>query len=155
MKIFRNNKLRLNKLNLLKLVFIHCILPIFVGGIIYIGFRSLSLRMFNWFDFFGFSDIILEVRELFHEILFLPNWFYYSLPDGLWTYAFTSSFIIIWGINNPVLKYWLVIPFILSLVPEMLQLFNLFPGTFDLNDLIFMSIGFISSILVFYFIDKK
>jgi len=37
----------------------------------------------------------------------------------------------------------------------MLQLFNLFPGTFDLNDLIFMSIGFISSILVFYFIDKK
>ena len=111
--------------------------------------------MFDWFDFIGFSEIILDVRELFLEILFLPNWFYYSLPDGLWTYAFTSSFIIIWGINNPVLKYWLVIPFILSLVPEILQLFNLFPGTFDLNDLIFMSIGFISSILVFYFIDKK
>ena len=155
MKIFRYNKLKLNKLNLLKLVFIHCILPIFVGGIIYICFRSLSLRMFDWFDFIGFSEIILDIRELFLEISFLPNWFYYSLPDGLWTYAFTSSFIIIWGINNPVLKYWLVIPFILSLVPEMLQLFNLFPGTFDLNDLIFMSIGFISSILVFYFTEKK
>ena len=155
MKIFRNNKLKLKKLNLAKLVFIHCILPIFFGGIIYISFRSLTLRMFDWFDFFGFSEIILDVRELFREFLFLPNWFYYSLPDGLWTYAFTSSFIIIWGINNPVLKYWLIIPFILSLVPEMLQLFNLFPGTFDLNDLIFMSIGFISSILIFYFIDKK
>ena len=155
MKIFRNNKLKLKKLNLAKLVFIHCILPIFFGGIIYISFRSLTLRMFDWFDFFGFSEIILDVRELFREFLFLPNWFYYSLPDGLWTYAFTSSFIIIWGINNPVLKYWLIIPFILSLVPEMLQLFNLFPGTFDLNDLIFMSIGFISSILIYYFIDKK
>tara|TARA_B100001109_G_scaffold226315_1_gene200336 strand:- start:503 stop:895 length:393 start_codon:yes stop_codon:yes gene_type:complete len=130
-------------------------MPIFLGGVIYLGYRSLSLRMFDWFEFLGFSELIYDVRYLFQEFLLLPNWFYYSLPDGLWTYAFTSSFIIIWGIKNPILKYWLAIPLILSVVPEILQFYNLFPGTFDWVDLIFMSNGFILSILIFYLIDKK
>jgi len=137
-----------NRLTLTFLVFVHCVLPTLLGGMIYVLFRPLSLRMFDWFEFIGFMDSILSMRTASENYLFLPDWFYYALPDGLWTYAFTSSFILIWE-NSTGLKYWLAIPLFLSLIPEVLQFFNLLTGTFDWNDLLFQLFGFISSIVYF------
>jgi hypothetical protein len=137
-----------NRLTLIFLVFVHCVLPTLFGGMIYVLFRPLSLKMFDWFEFIGFMDPILSMRAASKNYLLLPDWFYYALPDGLWTYAFTSSFILIWG-NSTGLKYWLAIPLFLSLIPEVLQFFNLLTGTFDWNDLLFQLFGFISSIVYF------
>ncbi len=137
-----------NRLTLIFLVFVHCVLPTLFGGMIYVLFRPLSLKMFDWFEFIGFMDPILSMRAASENYLFLPDWFYYALPDGLWTYAFTSSFILIWGQGSS-LKYWLAIPLYLSLIPEVLQFFNLLTGTFDWNDLLFQLFGFISSIIYF------
>jgi hypothetical protein len=142
-----------NRLTLTFLVFVHCVLPTLFGGMIYVLFRPLSLRMFDWFEFIGFMDPILSIRAASENYLLLPDWFYYALPDGLWTYAFTSSFILIWG-NSTGLKYWLAIPLFLSLIPEVLQFFNLLTGTFDWNDLFFQLFGFILSIIYFKFLKE-
>jgi len=137
-----------NRLNLTLLAIMHCVMPTLFGGMIYVLFRPLSLRMFDWFEFIGLMDAILFMRAASQNYLLLPDWFYYALPDGLWTYAFTSSFILIWGKNSS-LKYWLAIPLFLSLIPELLQCFHLMVGTFDWNDLFFQLFGFISSIIYF------
>jgi|688.fasta_scaffold224167_1 hypothetical protein len=137
-----------NRLTLTFLVFVHCVMPTVFGGMIYVLFRPLSLKMFDWFEFIGLMDSILSMRAACENYLFLPDWFNYALPDGLWTYAFTSSFILIWE-NSTGLKYWLAIPLFLSLIPEVLQFFNLLTGTFDWNDLLFQLFGFISSIVYF------
>jgi hypothetical protein len=137
-----------NRLTLTFLVFVHCVMPTVFGGMIYVLFRPLSLKMFDWFEFIGLMDSILSMSAACENYLFLPDWFNYALPDGLWTYAFTSSFILIWE-NSTGLKYWLAIPLFLSLIPEVLQFFNLLTGTFDWNDLLFQLFGFISSIVYF------
>lgn len=139
-----------NRLSIVLQTFFHCFLPIILGGMIYVLFRPLSLKMFDWFEFIGLMDIILKMRDFSQNYLFFPNWFYYALPDGLWTYAFTSSFMLIWG-KSSTLKYWLAIPFILSIIPELLQYFNLLVGTFDLYDLLFQLFGFFISFLYFSF----
>lgn len=139
-----------NRLSIVLQTFFHCLLPIILGGMIYVLFRPLSLKMFDWFELIGLMDIILKMRDFSQNYLFFPNWFYYALPDGLWTYAFTSSFMLIWG-KSSTLKYWLAIPFILSIIPELLQYFNLLVGTFDLYDLLFQFFGFFISFLYFSF----
>ena len=102
--------------------------------------------MFDWFEYTGLMKSILLMRDVSQNYMLLPDWLYYALPDGLWTYSFTSSFILIWG-HSSSLKYWLVVPLSLSLIPEFLQFFNLLSGTFDWNDLFFQFFGFIFSIV--------
>lgn len=134
--------------NLTILICIHCVLPLLLGGLIYVLFRPLTLKMFTWFEYIALMDSVQLLRAAFQKYTYYPDWFYYSLPDGLWTYSFTSSFILIWS-HSSSLKYWLSIPLSLSLIPEILQYFNFLTGTFDLNDLIFQLFGFLFSIFLF------
>ena len=135
-----------HRVNLSLSVCVHCILPLLVGGLIYILFRPTTLKMFDWFEYTGLMESILLMRVVSQNYMMLPDWLYFALPDGLWTYSFTSSFLLIWG-HSSSLKYWLVIPLSLSLIPEFLQFFNLLPGTFDWNDLYFQFFGFIFSLI--------
>lgn len=132
----------------LKLFILHSVFPILLGGLIYCCFRSTSLRMFGWFSAIGLIDILKYVREstdVFNAIL--PKWVIFSLPDGLWMYSFTSTLLIYW--NNQNINYWLLIPFSAGIITEILQLFNIFPGTFDIIDLIFLTLGFtLSKVLI-------
>lgn len=134
---------------------IHVIIPILFGGLIYISFRSKSLNMFNWFESIGVLDNILMIRNGFYELKeSIPKWLYFSFPDALWVYSFTSA-LLLSGNEIKSLKHWLLIPFILGPFLELLQLINLFPGTFDLIDLIFTSLSYILSILIFNYKNKK
>lgn len=136
------------KSNLGILISLNCVLPLLIGGLIYVLFRPLTLKMFNWFEYIGLLGSILEMRSDFQNYILFPDWFYYALPDGLWTYSFTTSFILIWR-HSSSLKYWLTIPLSLSIIPEILQYFNLLTGTFDINDLFLQIFGFFLSILLF------
>ena len=119
-------------------VFIHVLVPLLVGGLIYILFRNESLLMFNWFDNLGILEQIKELRAVLNPMkTILPNWVYYSLADGLWTYAFVSAYLIYYKID-----YWLILPFLLSIGVEILQYFQLFQGTFDVIDLLCCIIGY-------------
>jgi hypothetical protein len=130
------------------LVLIHCFLPIFLGGILYILFRSSDLKMFQWFKFCGLENLIFHVRSYLCELKYLiPSWSYYSIPNALWVYSFTSSLLLYWH-NNSNKYFWVLIPFMTGVFVEILQLFNLFPGSFDYLDLTFASLSFILSILI-------
>ncbi|GGI56887.1 hypothetical protein GCM10011444_11960 [Winogradskyella haliclonae] len=109
--------------------------------------------MFNWFELFGFSSIVLKLREsIFPLYENLPSWIYYSLPDGLWVYSFSSAHILIWGNSFSKLKFWLLIPVFCGVGAELLQFLNLLPGTFDIYDFIF---SIMASSLSIFFLNPK
>lgn len=125
---------------------LHVITPITLGGLIYISFRSKTLRMFSWIEFIGLEAQIFNLRE--HTIPFkqsLPTWFYFSLPDGLWIYSFTSALLIL---SSGRLNYWISVPVLTGIFVEIAQGLKIFPGTFDLLDLAFSSLALLLSIII-------
>jgi hypothetical protein len=78
----------------------------------------------------------------------IPSWTYFSLPDGLWIYSFTSALIIYWNKDSRQMKFWLFIPFASGILIEILQALKLFPGTFDYLDLTFSIFGLLLSIQI-------
>jgi len=122
-----------------------------IGGLIYVLFRVESLKMFKFFDLFSIGYEIDKIRVYtipYSE--YLPNWFLFSLPDGLWIFSYTSLVLYIW--KNKLKKeniFWvLIVPFI-SIFSEIGQIFNIIPGTFDLIDLIFYLMGFLLPFFIY------
>ena len=69
----------------------HVFTPLATGGLIYVCFRSKTLRFFAWIDKIGFSNVVNEIRIIIYPCKeILPNWFINSLPDGLWVYSFSA-----------------------------------------------------------------
>jgi hypothetical protein len=133
----------------IKLSIIHIIFPLTIGGIIYISFRSTSLKMFIWFKQIGVGDSVLTLRHQLSGIeSILPRWIYLSLPDGLWVYSFTSALLIIWENQFRNAKFWLVFPLLTGIVTEIAQGIKLYPGTFDILDLVFSIIASLLSIVI-------
>lgn len=102
--------------------------------------------MFSWFESMGISSSVDAIRDnfsIFNDNL--PAWIYYSLPDGSWVYALTSALLIIW---NGKRNLWLLIPLASGPGIETLQLLQLFPGTFDILDLVLMCLGILLSLLL-------
>jgi hypothetical protein len=108
--------------------FIHVILPILIGVLIYAFFRKTS-------------GLIASERWGLHWMtkakFSIPDFVKYNLPDGLWLYAFTNFNILIW--KNQITKnsfIWIfLIPF-LGISTEILQYNGLFIGTYDTLDLV-------------------
>ena len=140
----------------IEILFIHIVLPLFLGGIIYLIFRSPKLLMFKWVKCIGIYYYLYELR-----IYFLPlkknlsEWFLYTLPNTLWIYSFTSYMIVIWeSTNRNLIKFFcILLPLILGIISEILQLLQIIPGTFDKIDLLFCFIG--SGISISYFYKRK
>ncbi|MFV8390740.1 hypothetical protein [Flavobacterium sp. LB1P71] len=129
-----------------KLIFIHVAIPLLLGGLIYISFRSLSLRMFNWFAWSKIDFFTSLIRDLIYPFKnYIPLWFYFSLPDGLWIYSFSSALLIYWNNDFEKVKYCLLIPFVSGILIEILQGFKFFSGTFDFLDLFFSILGLLLS----------
>lgn len=137
----------------LKLTIFHIILPILIGGLIYISFRSSTLKMFGWLDHKGTNDLVNWLRNITIPLRYIiPSWIYFSLPDGLWVYSFTSAFLILWSGR---INLWLLIPFITGVFVELAQWNKIFQGTFDILDLAFSIAAYLLSILIFTLKYKK
>lgn len=119
--------------NLVSLTICHVILPLFAGGLIYVLFRSSDIMMFRWIEHLGLSQFIDSLRLEFSRIKnWIPSWIYFSLPDGLWVYSFTSVLLLIW---NGRINILVVLPLLLAALIEIGQRFRWYPGTFDIVDL--------------------
>ena len=122
-----------------------------LGGLVYISFRQDTLKMFRWFDSINLSAVISELRLLTLPLSdHLPNWFLYSLPDGLWIYSYLSVLLVVW--DNVISKHnihWLLLVPMIAIFSEIGQLFKIVPGTFDILDLIFYLGGSVLPILIF------
>ncbi len=122
-----------------------------LGGMVYISFRQDTLKMFRWFDSINLSAVISELRLLTLPLSdHLPNWFLYSLPDGLWICSYLSVLLVVW--DNVISKHnihWLLLVPMIAIFSEIGQLFKIVPGTFDILDLIFYLGGTVLPILIF------
>lgn len=133
--------------NIIRTLLLHVMLPLLIGGLIYLLFRNERLIMFDWIRFLGFKESLDLLRNDFSILKsFIPNWVLFSLPDGLWVYSFSSAIIIIWNDNRKVLILLLTIPLIFGPAVELLQFLKLFKGTFDIKDLIITIVAFILSL---------
>lgn len=132
-----------------KLILLHIIFPLILGAFIYVSFRSLSIRLFNWFKLANLDFLISFVRETFYPIKkYLPQWVYFSIPDGLWVYSFSSALIILWSDQFRYGKFWLIIPLLFGAFIELAQKIKIFPGTFDIIDFTFSIIALALSIII-------
>ena len=122
-----------------------------LGGLVYISFRQDTLKMFRWFDSINLSAVISELRLLTLPLSdHLPNWFLYSLPDGLWICSYLSVLLVVW--DNVISKHnihWLLLVPMIAIFSEIGQLFKIVPGTFDILDLLFYLGGTVVPILIF------
>lgn len=130
--------------------------PLIIGSLLYISFRSETLIMFSWFETVGLSSFVNGIRTILNPFKEnIPTWIYYSLPDGLWVYSFTSSYILIWGKDIQSAKYWLLLPLVFGSVVELMQGIRIFPGTYDILDFVCCSLGLLLSLLIFKFKSNK
>lgn len=113
--------------------FIIASVTLFMGGMVYVLFRPMSLLMFEWFDSVGLLRFIWRMR--IDTTLLLPNWIEYSLPDGLWIFSYSLFIGCIWNFRlNKSFPFLLLLPLI-SVIDEILQMFHVVPGTFDVWDI--------------------
>lgn len=127
------------------------VFTLLLGGLIYILFRQDTLKMFSWFDNINVSAAISELRLCTVPLSgHFPNWFLYSLPDGLWLFSYLSVLLAVW--DNVISKHnihWLLLVPMVAIFSEIGQLFEIVPGTFDIFDLIFYLLGTVLPILIF------
>ena len=136
----------------LYLLFCHVIIPITFGGIIYLLFRADSLMMFRWADTIGIKSVLDDIRVYCTTIQMENlNWFFFSLPNGLCVYSFTSFMLIVWGLKfSRHSIFWISIGPLLASCGEIGQAFGIVRGTFDPADLILCLIGsFLPLLLLF------
>lgn len=129
----------------------YCVLPVFIGGIIYVCFRSDNLLMFNWFELIGISKNINELRNTHHvQNIVLYDWIKFSLPDALWLFSMINSILFIWDFSIKIeTKLWLAIIISIGLFSELGQLICIIPGTFDFLDLCLIIVFTISPFIIF------
>ena len=117
----------------MKRFFLHVVLTMIVGGIVYILFRSDTLLMFRSFEFLKIDKIIYSLREYtFYYRKYIPESVLFSLPDCLWVYSFTM--FLSFYFKNILL---IMIPCTGSVLTEIGQLWFV-PGTFDIMDVLYM-----------------
>ncbi|WP_449388910.1 hypothetical protein [Chryseobacterium lineare] len=131
---------------------------LFLGGLIYLIFRTERLIMFRWVEYLKLSDVITNLQKI-STLYILPDWFKYSLPDGLWIYSYTAILLEIW--KQTVTKqnvFWILSIPSTAVLSEFFQLLKILPGTFDLIDLIFYFVGILIPLCyatIIHFNNKK
>lgn len=125
--------------------------PTLLGGLIYLSWRSTTLVIFRWLEFLGFSGAVQAVRAVatpWKE--FIPGWVLFSLPDALWSYAFTCGLCFVWASHKCWHRFlWIFTPLILSVSIECLQASGFLVGTFDWIDFCLSSAACILALILF------
>lgn len=139
-----------NKENMRSKFFFQCILPLSFGTLIYLLFRISTLNIFSWVDILNidFEEFYLRKLAISKKQNF-PEWFLYSLPDGLWIFSYVYLILLLWNfkISYQGFIWILIIPFI-AIISEIGQKYKFINGTFDMTDLLFYIFGFILPLLL-------
>ena len=145
------------KKNEKKIFLLLSVLSLLMGGLIYIFFRTSTLKMFTWLDKLGLSETLRGTRDITLQYSDeLPKWLVYSLPDGLWIFSYVCLMLYIWA-DTAIKKSltWILVVPIIAILSELGQAANLVSGTFDIIDLLFYIIFSIIPFLLHNFLTKK
>ena len=126
------------------------IMPVFIGGFIYLTYRTENLLMFGWFEKIGLYSLIDFLRNNeFLQKMNIPNWIKYSLPDALWLFSFIYVVLTLWSFQiNRHSIFWITLVPAIGLFSELGQLFGIIPGTFDVVDLFLLVLASILPFLI-------
>ena len=126
---------------------LHITLPLLLGGLVYLAFRSTDLLMFRWFDALGLETLILSLREFLQSMnLDLPNWVVYNFPDGCWVWSLTSACTWIWErIDSWESGLWICSSILLGVASEVAQHYQLISGVGDVYDVLCMVCAWIAA----------
>jgi hypothetical protein len=129
-------------------VFLVFVFAIFSGGLIYILLRPAEPVFFEWFTSVGLEDFLFNIRQ--YSLSFnrhVPEWFIYSLPNGLWAFAYSLFTTVVWRKSKSPMKYfWMGTIPLLIYGFEGLQYFQVIPGTFCTHDLLMGTFGLMTGI---------
>jgi hypothetical protein len=117
------------------------VLPVSVGGLIYIAYRPESLLLFGWAKAAGLGDAIETTRQLAgyyrpHDLAVE------CLPAGLWAMSCTAALRLAWS-NTSITRTapLLAVPGLVGVLSEVAQALTFCPGTFDPIDVLFYLAG--------------
>lgn len=123
-----------------------------LGGLLYIVYRPLTLKMFQWFHMTECTPWLLKFRSL--APLGLPDWIIYALPDGLWACSYAILIGSIWHFSVPnCIPVALIIP-LAGIVSEFSQAVKLLPGVFDMADVVAYGLGTIAGVTYIYIMNR-
>ena len=132
------------------LIFIS-IITLSIGTLIYLLFRVSTLKVFSWLNFLGIDFVNNDLRKKsINYMPKIPDWFIFSLPDGIWIFSYILVMISIWNFTlNKKSIFWMTIIPLVAIFSEIFQIFDFIPGTFDFVDLSFYILGFILPFIIF------
>ncbi|MCF8358905.1 MAG: hypothetical protein K9H26_09115 [Prolixibacteraceae bacterium] len=120
----------------------YALLALLTGTVIYCFFRPEKPSLLNIFNAPGW----IKNQSINNP---LSEWLIYSLPDGLWAFAYTVIIITIWKGHLTIIRYfWYATIPVLIFGFELLQLSGKLPGTFCLQDMVFSAAGIIAGIII-------
>lgn len=124
--LLRDLKLRL------KFVSVRTSVPLVIGSLIYLAFRS-NIWLHD-------GGALINVDSLLHGgslvVSAVVTFVLYVLPDTLWAYAITSFVAGLWFENSSSLSAWMVIGVLCGVSFELGQFYELFQGCFAQEDLL-------------------
>ena len=126
-------------------------LTLLFGTLIYLLFRVSTLKVFSWLNFLGIDFLNSDLRKNSINLSpKIPEWFIFSLPDGIWIFSYVVLMISIWNFKvNKQSIFWLTIIPLIAIFSEIFQIFGIISGTFDIIDLSFYLLGFILPFIIF------
>ena len=107
--------------------------------------------MFRWAHALGLDPLLVWLRSGTGSLRPLPSWFLYSLPDGLWLYAFTYGMRSTWrteiarGRTDAIA--WGLAPLALAIGSEAAQGVGWLQGTFDPIDVCTYVLAFVLAVV--------
>ena len=127
------------------------IITLSIGTLIYLLFRVSTLKVFSWLNFLGIDFVNNDLRKKsINYMPKIPDWFIFSLPDGIWIFSYVLVMIAIWNFTlNKKSIFWMTIIPLVAIFSEIFQIFDFIPGTFDFVDLSFYILGFILPFIIF------
>lgn len=141
-----------------KIKFTLIFLPLILGVLIYLLYRSRNLFYYNLIHFLDMNGYVILAREaawLYRKLF--PTWSIYSLPDGLWLFSTGAAFLLCRN-NYLVHCVWFSCIYILMIVIEYVQKFygghGTMIGTFDKKDIMAFTIAYISINIVAFILRK-
>ncbi|UQB67586.1 hypothetical protein [Epilithonimonas zeae] len=133
-----------------KLIF-GSIASLILGTSIYILFRSSTLKVFSWLNYFGINILDSNIRKSALEVSKnIPDWVLLSLPDGLWLFSYVCLMLYIWKNSITIQNlFWISIIPAIAIASEVAQCFGILQGTFDPMDLMLYILGGVLPLLIF------
>tara|TARA_Y100000589_G_scaffold281807_1_gene278938 strand:- start:736 stop:1152 length:417 start_codon:yes stop_codon:yes gene_type:complete len=123
---------------------------LFIGSYLYLKFRSETLLMFKWAENLGLDFIVSSIRRSFEGLnLYQMNYFVFSAPYGLWVISFCCFIGAIWHKDSSVSAIiWRLFVPVIAISSEILQFVGFLPGTYDINDLLVLSVSTIIGLII-------